>query len=121
MGGGRKLCWRDTTSGRNGQALAVHARYLCKIWWGWWDKEPPPRAARGSIRDSGMRQGADPESRDSGFDAWHRPGMTPMRHFANRYAPPFSTLRWNAGRACIRDSHAPRSGYGPSLSNTFAM
>ena len=25
-------------------------------------------------------------------------------YFANLYAPPFSTERWNAGRACIRDS-----------------
>jgi hypothetical protein len=43
------------------------------------------------------------------------------RHFANRYAPPFSILRWNAGRACMRDSHALRFGYGPSLLNAFAM
>jgi hypothetical protein len=35
-------------------------------------------------------------------------------YFANLYAPPFSTLRWNAGRACIRDSHPLRLGYGPS-------
>jgi hypothetical protein len=31
-------------------------------------------------------------------------------YFANRYAPPFSTLRWKAGRACIRDSHALKFG-----------
>ena len=42
-------------------------------------------------------------------------------YFANRYAPPFSTERWNAGRACMRDSHALRFGYGASLSNTFAI
>src|SRR6266851_5906699 len=42
-----EACWRDTTSGRNGQALAVHARYLCKIWWGYQfspscSNSPPP-------------------------------------------------------------------------------
>jgi hypothetical protein len=31
-------------------------------------------------------------------------------YFANLYAPPFSTERWNAGRACIRDSQALRFG-----------
>jgi hypothetical protein len=33
-GGGRKRRSRDTISGPNGQALAVQACYLCKIWWG---------------------------------------------------------------------------------------
>src|SRR6478735_9676169 len=42
-------------------------------------------------------------------------------YLANRYAPPFSTERWKAGRACIRVSQAFRFGYGPSLSNTFAI
>src|SRR5712664_913954 len=46
---------------------------------------------------------------------------SPSPYFANRYAPPFSTLRWNAGRACMRDSHALRFGWGASLSNTFAI
>ena len=31
-------------------------------------------------------------------------------HFANLYAPPFSIERWNAGRACMRVSHAARFG-----------
>ena len=38
------------------------------------------------------------------------PGMTPGPYYANRYAPPFSMLRWNAGRACMRDSQALRFG-----------
>src|SRR5713226_9170481 len=42
-------------------------------------------------------------------------------YFANLYAPPFSIERWKAGRACMRDSHALKFGYGPSLSNTLAM
>src|SRR5712664_1339170 len=46
---------------------------------------------------------------------------SPSPYFANRYAPPFSTLRWNGGRACMRDSHALKFGYGASLSNTFAI
>src|SRR5690349_2834442 len=40
---------------------------------------------------------------------------------ANLYAPPFSMLRWNAGRACMRPSQAARFGYGSSLPNTFAI
>src|ERR1700722_10438898 len=44
------------------------------------------------------------------------PGTRGTYFFANRYAPPFSIDRWNAGRACIRDSQAVRLGYGPSLS-----
>src|SRR5258706_2854945 len=43
MGKVRKLCWRDTRVGRNGQALAVHARYLCKIWWDGESPQPLPR------------------------------------------------------------------------------
>ena len=31
-------------------------------------------------------------------------------YLTNRYAPPFSIERWNAGRACIRDNHALRLG-----------
>jgi hypothetical protein len=31
-------------------------------------------------------------------------------YLANRYAPPFSTERWKAGRACIRVSQAFRFG-----------
>src|SRR6202047_2211216 len=42
-------------------------------------------------------------------------------YFAKRYAPPFSLERWNAGRACIRVSQAPRFEYGPSLLNTLAI
>src|SRR5882724_7392692 len=48
-------------------------------------------------------------------------GVAPSPYFANRYAPPFSTLRWNAGRACIRDNQALKFRYGASLSNTFAI
>src|ERR1700733_4580928 len=41
--GDRKRRSRDTISGGNGQALAVGARYLCKIWWGWAEFQPAPR------------------------------------------------------------------------------
>src|SRR6266849_2394956 len=48
-------------------------------------------------------------------------GRDKRAYFANLYAPPFSIERWNAGRACIRDSHALRFGYGSSLLNAFAI
>src|ERR1700737_1694612 len=54
-------------------------------------------------------------------DQFRKGGREKKVYFANRYAPPFSIERWNAGRACIRDSHALKFGYGPSLSNTFAI
>src|SRR6266851_1817084 len=57
-----------------------------------------------------------------GWVAGSSPATTPaFRYFANLYAPPFSIERWKAGRACMRESHALRFGYGPSLSNTFAI
>jgi hypothetical protein len=43
-------------------------------------------------------------SENSGAIFWTR------FHFANRYAPPFSIERWNAGRACIRDNQAAKLG-----------
>jgi hypothetical protein len=42
------------------------------------------------------------------FVAPSRIGMP--AYLANRYAPPFSIERWNAGRACIRDNQALRLG-----------
>ena len=47
LGGVRAVCVavesgtsRDIISDRNGQALAVQACYLCKIWWGWVGTRP---------------------------------------------------------------------------------
>src|SRR5665213_386234 len=70
---------------------------------------------------------SDPEARDSRCAIAHlrfalrAPRNDLLFHYTNRYAPPFSTERWNAGRACMRDSQALKFGYGPSLSNTFAI
>ena len=40
----------------------------------------------------GWSEGPDPESRDSGFDAMHRPGMT-----VSRYRPAYFSLTLNGG------------------------
>jgi hypothetical protein len=46
-------------------------------------------------------------------------------YYANRYAPPFSTERWNAGRACMRDSqalrHVPNPTWAPLPANAVAQ
>lgn len=71
-----------------------------------------------------------PAFRAEGVDGGGKPGHdgknvlrraldTPPQ--ANRYAPPFSIDRWNAGRACIRPSQPARFGYGSNFPNTFAI
>src|SRR5690349_3343813 len=97
--GGQSWSGPLSISQQPGQALAVREQYLCKIWWH-------------------TRLGGHPESRPS-ITASPRPCRG--RLYANRYAPPFSTERWNAGRACIRDSQADRFGYAPSFPNTLAI
>src|SRR5882757_6221971 len=43
----------------------------------------------------GRCEASNPESRDSGSAPCGASRNDAMRHFANRYAPPCSTLRWN--------------------------
>src|SRR4051812_16645130 len=82
--------------------------------------EPGPMSAGGARGEQAeFVEKWVPALRSGIENAAARPGH--HYHLANRYAPPFSTERWNAGRACMRPSHAFRFGYGPILSNTFAI
>src|SRR5712664_479001 len=55
-GGGRKRRSRDTISDRDGQAVAVRAGHLCKIWWGMgWS--PACRRVGGVVLPSPLRGG----------------------------------------------------------------
>src|SRR4051812_31674848 len=87
------------------------------------DSRSPRPQSRGPIRRGG--RGETGLCRHALRDGTaYRPRLRAVAtdsYFANLYAPPFSTERSNAGRACIRVSQAAKSGYGPSLSNTFAI
>ena len=74
-----------------------------------------------SLRDEGVGQGAP--SRGRGVWVPARASLGPERRRVTQTGTPrpSRSLRWNAGRACIRPSQAARFGYGSSLPNTFAI
>src|SRR6186713_2092100 len=69
----------------------------------------------------GWSEGPDPESRDSGFDASHRPGMTereltpaPARYARdNPYSPPRHRHKTSRGCRASAGSHAAGGAAGP--------